>query len=153
MVLESSKTFLKNLKLTLTFPEDGKYARGKRLIYLSISQIQHVPKYHTARRQALLSTLPVSWVFCTNFDCTEKHFLKNHMLKEWDVLREQVSLHQTRMWKTQEGSSQWGREWSFGTDLYDHRKLSCQFFKNLFRVWNNLWLHYPVFLSAARSGL
>lgn len=93
--------------MTLNFPEDGKYARGKRLIYLSISQIQHVPKYHTARRQALLSTLPVSWVFCTNFDCTEKHFLKKHMLKEWDVLREQVSLHQTRMWKTQEGSSQW----------------------------------------------
>lgn len=25
-----------------------------------------------------------------------------------------------------------GRGWSIGTDLYDHRKLSCQFFKNLF---------------------
>lgn len=29
------------------------------------------------------------------------------MLREWDVLREQVSLHQTSMWKTQEGSFQW----------------------------------------------
>lgn len=153
MVLKSSKkNEKKKLKLTLTFPEDGKYARGKRLIYLSISQIQHVPKYHTARRQALLSTLPVSWVFCTNFDCTEKHFLKNHMLKEWDLLRERVSLHQTRMWKTGRFPSV-GRELSFGADLQNHRKLSCQFFKNLFGIWNNLWLHYPVFSSAARSGL
>lgn len=41
------------------------------LISLFISQIQHVPKYPTARRQVLLSTLPVSWgFFCTNFDVT-----------------------------------------------------------------------------------
>lgn len=45
-------------------------AHLKRLIYLSISQIQHVPNYHTTRRQALLSTLPVSWVFYPHFNYT-----------------------------------------------------------------------------------
>lgn len=97
MILRYIKKKKGKEKKTLTFPEDGKHAHGKRLIYLSISQIQHVPKYHTARRQALLSTLPVSWVFCTNFDCTAKALSKEQMLKEWDVLREQVSLHQTSM--------------------------------------------------------
>lgn len=54
-------------------------AHLKRLIYLSISQIQHVPNYHTTRRQALLSTLPVSWVFYTNFNYTVN--TKGYMLK------------------------------------------------------------------------
>lgn len=65
---------------------------GTRLISLSISQIQHVPKYPTARRQALLSTLPVSWGFCTNFDLHSKELWKNLLENR---LVEQMSLHQT----------------------------------------------------------
>lgn len=65
-------------------------AHLKRLIYLSISQIQHVPNYHTTRRQALLSTLPVSWVFYTNFNYTVN--TKGYILKSIFLLLDRIKL-------------------------------------------------------------
>lgn len=67
------------------------------------------------------------------------------MLKEWDVLREQVSLHQTSMWKTQEGSFQWAGGMKLLNRFIWPQEADLSGFLNVFCMWNNLWLPYPVF--------